>query len=221
MELVTGVIVLGQNRQGSLFDYLNQKEEGEQERAADELLLSLEEKCRDCTLCALRSSCHQVVFGGGHPRARLLLVGEAPGADEDREGIPFIGAAGKLLGRILEAAGLNREELYITNVVKCRPPRNRLPQSEEVASCLPHLSEQIRLIDPPLVVCLGALATRTLIGSKSTLTRLRGQWYEQEGRRFMPTFHPAALLRDGSKKRPVWEDFKKIALTYQQLTGGG
>ncbi|NLA05103.1 MAG: uracil-DNA glycosylase [Firmicutes bacterium] len=213
--------MLDQKRQRSLFDYLNQKGDEDQGRAAEEQLAALEESCRDCDRCALRNGCRQVVFGGGHPGAGLILVGEAPGADEDRLGVPFVGAAGKLLGRILEAAGLDREKLYITNVVKCRPPRNRLPDSEEVSACLPHLKEQIRLINPSLVVCLGALATRTLIDSKNTLTRLRGQWYEIEGRRFMPTFHPAALLRDGSKKRPVWEDFKQIALTYQQLAGGG
>lgn len=208
-----------QNRQRSLYDYLQGEEEPDRERGLQ--LKELEESCRSCQRCALRSGCHQVVFGGGHPRARLMLVGEGPGAEEDRQGVPFVGAAGKLLEKILAAAALERDEIYITNVVKCRPPRNRLPDSEEVASCLPYLNEQISLIDPPLIVCLGALATRTLIGSKNTLTRLRGEWYELGGRRYMPTFHPAALLRDGSKKRPVWEDFKKIALTYAQLNSGG
>ncbi|HOB28683.1 MAG: uracil-DNA glycosylase [Dethiobacteria bacterium] len=209
------------NRQQSLFDYLEKKEGSDRPRVAETQLAALEEACRTCNLCTLRSGCRQVVFGDGSPRARLMLVGEGPGADEDRLGKPFIGAAGKLLDRILEAAGLNRDELYITNVVKCRPPRNRLPDTDEVARCLPHLKEQIRLIDPPLIVCLGALATRTMIGSKDTLTRLRGRWYEIEGRRYMPTFHPAALLRDSSKKRPVWEDFKEIAFCYQQITSGG
>lgn len=209
------------DRQRSLLDYLHGKEDPQEGPTTELRLASLEKDCRACRRCGLRSGCHQVVFGGGHPRARLMLVGEGPGADEDRQGIPFVGAAGKLLSRILEASDLNREELYITNIVKCRPPRNRLPDADEVASCLPHLKEQIRLIDPPLIVCLGALATRTMIGGKNTLTRLRGQWYEIEGRRYMPTFHPAALLRDSSKKRPVWEDFKEIALSYRQLTSGG
>lgn len=221
MEWISGVKVLEKNQQRSLFDYLKEKDDPQLARTAEIRLATLEENCRACNRCTLREGCQQVVFGGGHPRARLMLVGEGPGADEDRLGIPFVGAAGKLLSRILEAAGLNREELYITNVVKCRPPRNRLPDAAEVAACLPHLKEQIHLIDPPLVICLGALATRTLIDSKNTLTRLRGRWYEIEGRRYMPTFHPAALLRDSSKKRPVWEDFKEIALSYQQLTSGG
>lgn len=210
-----------QNRQQSLFDYLGEKKDPVGGREREAQLATLEESCRNCKRCSLGSSCRQVIFGEGHPRARLMLVGEGPGAEEDRLGIPFVGAAGKLLDRILEASGLERNELYITNIVKCRPPRNRLPDTDEVASCLPYLKEQIRLIDPPLIVCLGALATRSLIGSKNTLTRLRGRWYELEGRRYMPTFHPAALLRDGSKKRPVWEDFKKIAHTYEQVNSGG
>ncbi len=219
MELTIEVKILEQNRQRSLFDYLQGKTEADSSRELQ--WQDLEESCRSCRRCALRNGCLQVVFGGGDPGARLMLVGEGPGAEEDRLGIPFVGAAGKLLEKILEAAGLKRDEIYITNVVKCRPPRNRLPDTDEVASCLPYLHEQIRLIDPPLIVCLGALATRTLIGSKNTLTRLRGEWYEIEGRRYMPTFHPAALLRDGSKKRPVWEDFKKIALSFAQLNSGG
>ncbi len=221
MELISEVKILEQSRQRSLFDYLEDKENLDGERQRGARLEALKRSCRNCERCALRSGCCQVIFGGGHPRARLMLVGEGPGAEEDRQGIPFVGAAGKLLDKILEAAGLERDRIYITNVVKCRPPRNRLPDSAEVAACLPHLHEQINLIDPPLIVCLGALATRTLIGSKNTLTRLRGEWYEIEGRRYMPTFHPAALLRDSSKKRPVWEDFKKIALSYRQLNSGG
>ncbi len=209
------------NIQQTLFDFLEKSDGADEEMNPDLQLAMLEEKCRDCRLCALRSGCSQVVFGDGNPRARLMLVGEGPGAEEDRLGRPFVGAAGKLLDRILEAADLKRDELYIANVVKCRPPGNRLPGADEVAQCLFHLKEQIRLINPPLIVCLGALATRTLVGGSEALTRLRGRWYEIEGRLYMPTFHPAALLRDSSKKRPVWEDFKEIARCYQQIISGG
>ncbi|NLA27901.1 MAG: uracil-DNA glycosylase [Firmicutes bacterium] len=190
-------------------------------KAAELQLAELEQRCRTCSLCALRSGCHQVVFGEGNPFSRLMLVGEGPGAEEDRLGKPFVGAAGKLLDRILKAAGLQREELYIANVVKCRPPGNRLPEANEVEQCLLHLKEQIRLINPPLIVCLGALATRNLVGGHDTLTRLRGRWYEIGERLYMPTFHPAALLRDSSKKRPVWEDFQEIARCYQHIISGG
>jgi uracil-DNA glycosylase family 4 len=207
--------------QQTLFDFLEKSKSPDGNRDTDLQLAELEKKCRSCSLCALRPGCRQVVFGDGNPRARLMLVGEGPGAEEDRLGKPFVGTAGKLLDRILEAADLKRDELYIANVVKCRPPGNRLPCAEEVAQCLIHLKEQIRLIGPPLIVCLGALATRTMIGRNEALTRLRGRWYEIEGRLYMPTFHPAALLRDSSKKRPVWEDFKEIAHCYQQIISGG
>ncbi|MGB4681858.1 MAG: uracil-DNA glycosylase [Dethiobacteria bacterium] len=211
-----------ENLQQTLFDFLEgdrSAAEAEEDRALQ--LATLEEKCRGCRLCRLRSGCTQVVFADGSPNARLMLVGEGPGAEEDRLGLPFVGAAGKLLDRILEAAGLKRSELYIANVVKCRPPGNRLPAADEVAHCLPYLKEQIRLVNPQLIVCLGALATRTLIGGSASVTRMRGRWYEIGGRRYMPTFHPAALLRDSSKKRPAWEDFKEIARCYKEICGGG
>ncbi len=210
-----------ENNQQTLFDYLDRVEGGSGEKDIELELAGLEKRCRSCNLCVLRSGCRQVVFGEGSPRAGLMLVGEGPGAEEDRLGKPFVGTAGRLLDRILEAAGLKREELYITNVVKCRPPGNRLPETGEAAQCLLHLKEQIRLINPTLIVCLGALATRNLIGGSESLTRLRGRWYTIEGRRCMPTFHPAALLRDSSKKRPVWEDFKEIARCYRQISSGG
>lgn len=212
---------MDKKNQQTLFDYLDPGEGAAGEKKAELDLAGLEEKCRGCRLCALRAGCHQVVFGEGSPGASLMLVGEGPGAEEDRLGKPFVGAAGKLLDRILEAAGLKRDEIYITNVVKCRPPGNRLPETGEAAQCLLHLKEQIRLINPPLIVCLGVLATRTLIGGGESLTRLRGRWYNLEGRHYMPTFHPAALLRDSSKKRPVWEDFKEIARYYRQISSGG
>ncbi len=184
-----------------------------------EKLAALAAGCRDCSRCGLRAGCRQVVFGAGNPRARLFLIGEAPGADEDRLGRPFVGAAGRLLTRILEAVGLNREEVYITNVVKCRPPGNRLPEAVEKEACLPYLWEQLSLIDPPLIVCLGAVAARTLVGGAS-ITRMRGRWHRLAERLVMPTFHPAALLRDPNKKRPVWEDFQQVAQYYRRLPEG-
>lgn len=180
-------------------------------------LKQLEDRCLKCRDCALRQGAAQVVFGEGDPRATILLVGEAPGAEEDRLGRPFVGAAGKLLDRILVAAGFQREEVFIGNIVKCRPPGNRIPHPKEVEQCLPHLKQQISLIDPAIVVCLGALASKTLIDEKIKITRERGQWREIDGRFYMPTFHPAALLRDPRRKRDVWEDFQKIEKRYKEL----
>lgn len=147
-----------------------------------------------------------------------MLVGEAPGAREDELGRPFVGAAGELLNRILQAAGFKREEIYITNVVKCRPPGNRLPTPDEVQACRPYLENQIKLVNPKIIVCLGALATQALIAPGARITRLRGQWIQKDGIYYLPTFHPAALLRDESKKRPVWEDFKRIRALYRELS---
>lgn len=150
------------------------------------------------------------MFGEGNPHARLMFVGEGPGQQEDIQGRPFVGAAGQLLDRILASVGISRDEVYIANVVKCRPPGNRLPTAEEAASCLPHLLEQIRAIKPKIIVCLGALATQTLIDKNARITRVRGTWFKKDGILYMPTFHPAALLRDETKKRPVWDDMKKV-----------
>jgi uracil-DNA glycosylase family 4 len=178
----------------------------------------LKEACLECTSCSLRTGAKQVVFGQGNPQADIMFVGEAPGKQEDEMGQPFVGAAGILLNKIFAAAGLNREDVYITNVAKCRPPSNRFPQANEVAICRGYLDEQIRFIDPLIIVCLGALATKTLINPEAKITRIRGQWFEKNGRRILPTFHPAALLRDPSKKRPVWEDFQELMRVYKELT---
>lgn len=151
-----------------------------------------------------------MVFGEGNPRARLLLIGEAPGATEDELGRPFVGQAGQLLDRILAAVGISRAETYITNICKCRPPGNRAPVEEEMATCFPFLAAQIALIQPKVLVCLGATAARKIIDPQLRITKARGNWYERFGLRVMPTFHPAALLRDPRKKRPVWEDFKLV-----------
>ncbi len=211
-------------KQKSLFDQLENSEpsfpsqQNQDERAGklDELM----KKALSCSRCALRGGCRQVVFGEGNPKARLVLVGEGPGGDEDRLGRPFIGRAGQLLDRILAAASLDREEVYITNVVKCRPPANRLPLQSEVDSCRPYLERQLELIEPEIVVCLGALAARTLIDRKAMVTRIRGRWHEKENYHIMATFHPAALLRDPNKKAPVWEDFKQVMKNYHSERGG-
>ncbi|HBT48028.1 MAG TPA: uracil-DNA glycosylase [Peptococcaceae bacterium] len=178
----------------------------------------LRRRVNSCRACGLRRTAKNVVLGEGNLRATLMLVGEGPGAREDQLGRPFVGAAGELLDRILRAAGFCREEVYITNVVKCRPPGNRLPTRAEVEACRGYLEEQIRLVRPKIIVCLGALATQTLIAPGAGITRLRGQWIQKDGICYMPTFHPAALLRDEGKKRPVWEDFKKVRDLYRKLS---
>ena len=180
----------------------------------------LEREVIKCARCGLRAGCKGVVFGEGNPRALLLLVGEGPGAVEDEVGRPFVGPAGQLLDRILAAAGFRREEVYIANVVKCRPPGNRLPTPQEAEECWPHLKAQIRIINPRIIVCLGALATQMLVDRNARITRSRGIWVERDGRLIMPTFHPAALLRDETKKKPVWEDFKKVREAYDAISRG-
>ncbi len=180
-----------------------------------EALAQLKSICSDCDNCELRGSCNQVVFGDGNPEARLILVGEAPGSEEDRQGIPFVGKAGQLLDKILGSVNIERDDIYITNIVKCRPPANRMPAKKEVELCLPYLKKQIQLIKPEMVVCLGALATRSMINKNAAVTKVRGQFYNVDNVLFIATFHPAALLRDPGKKVFVWEDFKLIARHYQ------
>lgn len=175
----------------------------------------------DCRRCGLREGCQGVVFGEGSPQARIMLVGEGPGANEDRLGRPFVGRAGQLLDRILAAIGLVREEVYITNVVKCRPPGNRTPTEAELRTCLPYLLAQVRLIRPDIIVCMGSTAVRALIDPDARITRVRGTWVRRWGVDVMPTFHPAAVLRDPSKRRPVWEDFKAIRRRYDELLAAG
>ena len=178
----------------------------------------LKETCLGCNKCGLRSGARQVVFGEGNLSAELMFVGEGPGKQEDEQGQPFVGAAGTLLDKIFEAAGIERKEVFIGNVVKCRPPNNRFPTAEEVSACKGYLEAQIGFIMPSIIVCLGALATKTLINPEARITRIRGQWFEINGIKIMPTYHPAALLRDPSKKRPVWEDFKRLAVEYSNYS---
>ena len=180
-------------------------------------LEALKAACHVCDRCVLQATCTHVVFGGGNPEAKIMFVGEGPGREEDKQGRPFVGAAGRLLDKFLASVGLTRDEVYITNVVKCRPPKNRMPNPDEIAACSPYLDAQIKRINPSIIVCLGALATRTLIDKNAKITRIRGEWHEKDGILYMPTFHPAALLRDPSKKRPDWEDMKKVKKAFQNL----
>lgn len=177
-------------------------------------LAELEQQARDCQQCRLREGCQQVVFGEGKSTTRLMLVGEGPGMEEDRQGRPFVGRAGQLLDKILHAAELPRSEVFIANVVKCRPPGNRLPNPDEVKQCRNYLEAQIRLIKPKILVCLGSLASQVVIDPKARITAIRGKWFTRQGIKIMATFHPAALLRNQSYKRPTWEDFKQIRDEY-------
>lgn len=161
-----------------------------------------------CVKCALAKGRTQVVFGVGNPDARLMFVGEGPGADEDRLGEPFVGRAGQLLDKIIAAMGLRREDVYIANVVKCRPPENRVPMFDEVEACLPFLREQIEIVKPELIVALGATAARALLGTTSSMSALRGRTFQLAGIPLIATYHPAYLLRNPSEKAKVWEDMK-------------
>lgn len=163
-----------------------------------------------CVRCGLACGIKNKVPGQGSPSARLMLIGEGPGATEDEQGLAFVGAAGQLLTRMLAAINLKRDEVFITNIVKCRPPGNRAPQPDEIASCLPFLREQTRLIRPQVILLLGATALGALFGFEKRITASRGRWIESKGVFIMPTFHPSALLRDPSKKRPVWEDLQAV-----------
>lgn len=164
----------------------------------------------DCQRCRLGATRQSLVFGVGNPQARLVLVGEAPGREEDEKGEPFVGEAGRLLDRILFAMGLRREDVYICNVLKCRPPHNRDPEADEVASCEPFLARQLAAISPQAIVALGRFAIHTLLQTKVPIGRLRGTWQQYQGLPLMPTYHPAYLLRNPIGKREVWADMKQV-----------
>lgn len=172
---------------------------------------------RACEACELSKTRTNVVIGEGDPHAAVMIVGEGPGRDEDLTGRPFVGAAGKLLDKMLAAIDLKREEVYIANVVKCRPPQNRTPLGDEAKSCLPHLRAQFALIRPKIVVCMGATAAKYVYDEQVRITRDRGVWKEKMGVWFLPTYHPAALLRDESKKADAWEDMKKIRAKLDEI----
>ncbi|MEG6615131.1 uracil-DNA glycosylase [Peptococcaceae bacterium 1198_IL3148] len=184
-------------------------------------LEQIEQEIVGCQRCGLSAGRTNIVFGTGNPHAKIMLIGEGPGKDEDLEGIPFVGAAGQLLNKILAAAEIKREDVYIANVVKCRPPGNRVPNRKEAAACLPWLWQQIEILRPRIIVLLGGTALQNLISPDARITKMRGQWLESKsGIKIMPTFHPAALLRDPRRKKPVWEDFQMIRDEYKKLLPG-
>jgi DNA polymerase len=175
-----------------------------------EALWSFEEQIRACERCELGRSKKNFVFGEGKKDARLVFVGDAPGADDDRLGRPFMGAAGQLLGRIIQAMGFRREDIYLCNVLKCRPPRNREALSKEAECCLPYLQHQMELVQPEVIVLLGGAAVQMVLGGDVPITERRGTWQSWKGRAVMPTFHPSDLMRDERLKRHVWEDMKLV-----------
>ena len=174
------------------------------------LLEQLKEQVANCTDCELCSTRRNTVFGEGSQHARLMLIGEAPGMEEDIQGRPFVGKAGKLLTKIIEAIGLKREDVFICNSLKCRPPKNRTPYPSEIVACRHFLLDQITMINPRIICCLGRPATQSLLMTDASISRMRGKFHDFKGIKVMPTFHPAYLLRNPSEKKLVWEDMKKI-----------
>jgi uracil-DNA glycosylase family 4 len=168
------------------------------------------EELGDCQRCKLARTRTHLVFGEGSPRAALMFIGEGPGEEEDLQGLPFVGAAGQLLNNLLSKLGLNREAVYIANVVKCRPPGNRVPEADETAACLPFLKKQIEAIRPRVIVTLGRVATQALLVTKAPLTRVRGRWQRYGKIPVMPTFHPSYLLRSPQERRKTWEDMQQV-----------
>jgi uracil-DNA glycosylase family 4 len=170
----------------------------------------VEQEVRRCTRCRLHKTRTQGVFARGNPHARLMFVGEAPGAEEDRQGVPFVGPAGKLLDAMIHAMGLRQDQVYITNILKSRPPGNRDPRADEVAACAPFLEEQIEVVDPAVLCTLGRPASNALLGTNSAMGALRGRWHRYRGIPLLPTYHPAYLLRSPAQKSKAWEDLKML-----------
>lgn len=178
----------------------------------------LYDDCLSCYKCDIGNKRNNMVFGDGNPKAKLMFIGEAPGADEDSMGVPFVGKAGQLLTKALIALNLNREkDYYICNICKCRPDNNRTPYEEEAKNCLPYLRNQVALVKPRIIVCLGATAMKYILGDQWKITRDRGKWIERKGFYITLTFHPSAILRDDSKKRLFWEDLKSVQRKYNEI----
>jgi DNA polymerase len=186
----------------SLFEVLDHVEGDTLERIREDL--------GECTRCKLHQHRNKIVFGAGNSRAELVFVGEGPGHDEDVQGLPFVGRAGKLLTQMIEAMGLTREQVYICNVVKCRPPENRKPEDDEVATCSPYLFRQLDVIAPKAIVCLGLTAAQALLKTKDSISRFRGEWFDYRGTKLLATYHPAYLLRNPNAKGEVWKDLQKV-----------
>lgn len=170
----------------------------------------LENGIRECSKCKLCKNRTNIVLGVGNRDAKLMFIGEGPGADEDAQGIPFVGKAGKLMDMAFQGLGIDREKVYIANVVKCRPPLNRNPEQDEVDACMDYLRNQVMLVKPDVIVLLGSVALKAILGKEYSITASRGRWIEKKGIKYMPTFHPAALLRDESKKISFWKDLKEV-----------
>jgi uracil-DNA glycosylase len=179
-------------------------------RIHGETLPVIQDDLGECTRCRLHKTRNKIVFGDGNPKAELVFVGEGPGADEDAQGLPFVGRAGKLLTQMIQAMGLQRSDVYICNVVKCRPPQNRQPEKDEVAQCSPFLLRQIDAIAPKVIVCLGATAAKLLLETDQGISQFRGQWLDFRGCKLMATYHPAYLLRNPAAKGDVWKDLQKV-----------
>jgi uracil-DNA glycosylase len=164
----------------------------------------------NCTRCKLHTARKNIVFGVGNPKAQLVFVGEGPGRDEDAQGEPFVGRAGKLLTQMIEAMGLKRQDVYICNVVKCRPPENRLPEKDEIATCSPYLLRQLGVIQPKVICCLGSCSAQTMLQTTQGISRFRGEWFDYHGSKLIATYHPAYLLRNPPAKSEVWKDLQKV-----------
>jgi uracil-DNA glycosylase len=186
----------------SLFDRADHVENDTLERIRADL--------GDCTRCRLHKQRNSIVYGAGNPQAELVFVGEGPGHDEDIQGLPFVGRAGKLLTQMIEAMGLKREEVYICNVVKCRPPENRTPEKDEMATCSPFLLRQLEVISPKAIVCLGSVAAQTLLNTNKAISHFRGHWFDYRNSKLLATYHPAYLLRNPNAKGEVWKDLQKV-----------
>ena len=180
-----------------------------------ETLESIQADLGDCQRCKLARGRNHIVFGAGDPKTKLVFIGEGPGFEEDQKGQPFVGAAGQLLTRIIEAIKLSRHQVYICNIIKCRPPGNRNPEPDEINTCFPFLERQIAAIQPDFIVALGTFAAQTILATTTPISRLRGRFHEYKGIKVVPTYHPAYLLRNPAKKRDVWEDMKMLMKEYR------
>ncbi|UCE26209.1 MAG: uracil-DNA glycosylase [Candidatus Coatesbacteria bacterium] len=205
----------------SLFDKANEPRGSVPSPEGDkkELLASEAVRCEDCRACTLYNTRTNAVYGDGDIDARVMFIGEAPGAEEDKQGLPFVGRAGKLLDRLLEEVGLRRGEVYITNVLKCRPPENRDPAPEEVDACLPFLQRQMKLIAPDLIITLGLHATQLLLDTKKPMAKVRGEVFDVDGLKVLPTYHTAAALRFPAYKEQIYTDFRKIETLLDEADG--
>ncbi len=190
-------------------------------RSCSLTLKNVREELGDCKRCKLHQTRRTIVFGEGNEKAQLMFVGEGPGYDEDVQGRPFVGKAGQLLTRIIQSIDLERDEVYIANIVKCRPPQNRTPEADEILVCRPFLLKQIEVIRPKLICCLGAVAAQSLLQTADKITALRGRAFDFNGIRVIPTYHPAFLLRNPERKKEVWEDMKQIAAWMKEFSTSG